>query len=152
MGDTYRVIGPPPLIFVLGLVLGIVSDVLLTDSDLLAAPAVAAGIVLVLGGLALQAGFLRMFQRAETAILPGRSADALVTDGPYRFTRNPGYVGMALTATGIALIADAPWAVLGVALAVVVVDRGVIVHEERYLEGRFGDDFLAYCARVRRWL
>lgn len=151
MGDTYRVVGPPPLIFVLGLALGIVADGALTGSDLPVGFAVA-GAVLALAGLALQADFLRMFRRAGTAVLPGRAAGALVTDGVYRFTRNPGYVGMAATAAGIALIADAPWALLGVALAITVVDRGVIAREERYLQERFGESYTRYRADVRRWV
>jgi protein-S-isoprenylcysteine O-methyltransferase Ste14 len=151
MGDVYKVVAPPPLIFLAGLVLGLVADGVLTDSDLGGAWLVA-GIVLVALGLGLLLAFEVGFRRAGTTILPGHEGSALVTGGVYRVTRNPGYVGMALVGTGAALIADAPWAILGVALAALVVDRGVIVHEERYLRERFGDEYAAYCARVRRWL
>jgi protein-S-isoprenylcysteine O-methyltransferase Ste14 len=151
MGDVYRVVAPPPLIFLTGLALGLVGDGLLTDSELPGGWLIA-GIAIAAIGLTLLLAFEIGFRRAGTTILPGHEGSALVTSGVYRVTRNPGYLGMALIGTGIALIVDAPWAVLGVALAVLVVDRGVIVHEERYLESRFGDDYLAYCLRVRRWL
>lgn len=151
MGDVYRVLAPPPLIFLAGLVLGLVADGVLSDSDL-DGPWLVVGIVLAAIGVGLLLAFELGFRRAGTTILPGREGSALVTGGVYRVTRNPGYVGMALVGAGAALIADAPWALLGVALAALVVDRGVIVKEEAYLRERFGDEYRAYCARVRRWL
>jgi protein-S-isoprenylcysteine O-methyltransferase Ste14 len=152
MGDVYRVIAPPPLLFAAGLAVGILLDGLLTDSDLAGAAPLVVGALLVAAGVALQVGFLRMFQRSRTAILPGREASALVTSGLYRVSRNPGYLGMALAAAGIAILLDAPWALLTVVLTILVVDRGVIAREERYLTERFGDEYRAYCARVRRWI
>jgi protein-S-isoprenylcysteine O-methyltransferase Ste14 len=67
-------------------------------------------------------------------------------------SRNPGYLGLALTYAGIAALVPAPWAYATLVPALVVVDRMVIAREERYLEGRFGDEYLRYKARVRRWL
>jgi protein-S-isoprenylcysteine O-methyltransferase Ste14 len=151
MGDVYRVVAPPPLIFLAGLALGLVADAVLTDSDLAGAWLVA-GIALAAVGLVLLTAFELGFRRAGTTILPGHEGSALVTAGVYRITRNPGYLGMTLVGAGTALIADAPWALLGVMLAALVVDRGVIVQEERYLRERFGEEYAAYCARVRRWL
>ena len=151
MGDVYKVIAPPPVIFLLGLVLGLVVDGVVSDSDL-GGWALPAGIALVALGIALMAWFEISFRRAGTTILPGREGSALVTGGIYRISRNPGYLGMTLTVSGVALIGDAPWALLGVALAVITVDRGVIVKEEAYLRERFGDEYAAYCARTRRWI
>ncbi len=65
---------------------------------------------------------------------------------------NPGYLGMALVSAGIAVLADAPWALLPLLGAVLVIDRGVIAREERYLERRFGDEYLRYKAGTRRWI
>lgn len=151
MGDVYKVLAPPPLIFLTGLGLGLALDALVFDSGL-GGWALPAGIVLTVVGVALLAWFEIAFKRAGTTFMPGQAADALVTGGIYRVTRNPGYLGMALIGVGVSLICEAPWALLGVALAVLVVDRGVIVREEAYLRERFGEDYRAYCARVRRWL
>lgn len=151
MGDVYRVIAPPPLIFLGGLGLGLAGDGLLTDSGL-GGWALIAGIALAALGVVLLVWFEVAFKRAGTTILPGHEGSALVTGGVYRVTRNPGYAGMALVGAGVSLIADAPWALLGVALAVLVVDRGVIVREEAYLRERFGEQYRAYCGRVRRWI
>src|SRR5437660_1658286 len=75
----------------------------------------------------------------------------VVTDGPYRLTRNPAYLGMALTYAGIAIVADAPWALLPLPFVIAVIDRGVIAREERYLERKFGTPYTDYKRRVRRW-
>ena len=151
MGDVYKVVAPPPVIFVVCLALGLVLDGVVSDSDL-GSWALPAGIALVVVGVVFMAWFDIAFKRAGTTILPGHEGSALVTGGIYRITRNPGYVGMALTVSGVALITDAPWALLGAALAVLIVDRGVIVKEEAYLRERFGEEYRAYCSRVRRWL
>ena len=144
------VVAPPPLIHAVGLGLGFVLEWLLgggTFGDWRWA-----GIPLVLAGAALNASFIARFARAGTAVEPWKPTTAIVTEGPYRFTRNPAYLGMALLIAGIAFLADAPWALLAVPPVVAVIDRGVIAREERYLEREFGEEYLAYKRRVRRWL
>ena len=66
---------------------------------------------------------------------------SLVTDGPFRYTRNPGYLLMAVIYTGIASLANALWAILFLPAALAVIRRGVIEREERYLERKFGDAY-----------
>src|SRR5215207_503463 len=76
----------------------------------------------------------------------------LVTDGPFRYTRNPGYLGLAMLYAGIAVLRNALWAILPLPLVVYVFQRQVIGREERYLERTFGEEYLAYKTRVRRWV
>jgi len=76
----------------------------------------------------------------------------LVTEGPFRYTRTPGYVAMAIIYTGIASLANALWAVVLLPIALIVIQRGVIEREERYLKRKFGEDYRRYKARVRRWV
>lgn len=152
MGDVYKVLAPPPLIFLLGLAAGLGLDALLPDADLPTVAAVVVGVAMVVAGLGFQAAFVHMFRQAQTAILPGQEAGALVTSGPYRLTRNPGYVGMALTVSGVAILLEAPWALLAIAATMLVIDRGVIVKEEGYLAERFGEEYARYRAAVRRWI
>ena len=73
-------------------------------------------------------------------------------DGPYRYSRNPIYVGFGITYAGFALAMDSPVALALLVPCLIVVDRFVIAREERYLEGRFGDAFRTYRNEVRRWL
>jgi protein-S-isoprenylcysteine O-methyltransferase Ste14 len=102
--------------------------------------------------VALAAPSLGLFVRARTSPIPVKPATALVTSGPYRFTRNPMYLGMAFAYAGLALWSGVFSALLILPLVVVVVDRYVIPREERYLERAFGDHYRQYKVHVRRWL
>jgi protein-S-isoprenylcysteine O-methyltransferase Ste14 len=77
---------------------------------------------------------------------------ALVTSGPYRFTRNPMYLGMAFLYVGFAFAFGVIWALAFLPAVIVVVDRFVIAREEPYLERNFGQAYRDYKARVRRWV
>ena len=72
--------------------------------------------------------------------------------GPFRYTRNPGYLSMAMIYAGIAARANALWAILVLPVALLVIQRGVIEREERYLERKFGEEYLRYKTTVRRWI
>ena len=98
----------------------------------------------------LAAGFQAFWSR-HTSALPVRPATTLVVAGPYRFTRNPMYVGLTLLAAGAGLWLDTWWVFVFLILAVLVTDRYVIAREEHYLRRRFGRDYEAYVHRVRRW-
>src|SRR3954469_17460713 len=142
--DTAGVVAPPPLIFVAGLVVGFALEALLPGVDLPAVVQWGVGGLLVLAGLGLLLSFHTAFSRRGTAVEPWKPTTAIVTTGPYRFTRNPAYVGMALVYIGIALMSDAVWVLVPLPFVLAVVDRGVITREERYLERKFGREYLDY--------
>lgn len=151
-GDSSGVRFPPPLVYAGGLVLGWLVDrawpASLFDARgwwVVAIPIAAAGLALVVAALGL-------FRRAGTDPLPMRPTSALVFAGPYRFTRNPMYLGMALVYVAAAILLDLPWAFVLLPLVVVVIRTQVIAKEERYLESKFGDAYRLYRVRVRRWL
>ena len=146
------VVAPPPLIYAAGLALGFALEVLLPGTDVPAAGRWPLGVLMVLGGGALSLSFVRSFARAGTAVEPWAPTTSLVTTGVYRLTRNPGYLGMALMYTGIALLADALWPIGTLVPTLAVIQLGVIVREERYLTRLFGDEYGAYRQRVRRWI
>lgn len=110
-------------------------------------------IVIALVGVTFDLLGLIAFRRSRTTINPLRpgNASALVTDGIYRVTRNPMYVGLALLLLAWAAYLDAAWALVGPVLFVAGITRFQIVPEERVLRARFAA-FDAYAARVRRWL
>jgi protein-S-isoprenylcysteine O-methyltransferase Ste14 len=149
--DTARVVAPPPLIYIAGLAAGFALEAVLPSATLPAGVRWAGG-VLVIGGVLLLGSFLRAFARARTAVRPDRPTTAIATDGPYRLTRNPAYLGMAVAGAGISLLAGALWPLATLAVAVVVIDRGVIAREERYLTAKFGEEYGGYRRRVRRWI
>ena len=150
--DISGVIAPPPLIFLAGLAVGFGLEALLPGSSLPDALAWILGGPLLLAGVALLFSFERAFTQKKTPANPWRPTTAIATDGPYRLTRNPAYVGMALVYLGIALVSQALWVLLPLPLVLAIVDRGVIAREERYLERKFGQEYLDYKGRVRRWV
>ena len=150
--DISGVVAPPPLIFLAGLAIGFGLEGLLPGTSVPDALAWIAGGVPLLAGLALLFSFEREFHRKQTAANPWRPTTAIATDGPYRLTRNPAYVGMALVYVGIALLAQALWVLVPLPLVLLIIDRGVIAREERYLERKFGQEYLDYKRRVRRWI
>jgi len=150
--DTAGVIAPPPLIFVAGLVVGFGLEALLPGVDLPALIEWGLGGLLVVAGLGLLLSFNTSFSRRGTAVEPWKPTTAIVTTGPYRFTRNPAYLGMALTYVGIAVMSSAVWVLLPLPIVLAVIDRGVIAREERYLDRKFGEEYLGYKRGVRRWI
>ena len=150
--NTPGVIAPPPLIYLTGLATGFVLEALLPSASVPDTLAWSVGSVLVAGGIALAASFVAAFRRARTPVNPAEATTAIVTTGPYRLTRNPGYLGMALAYAGIAVLTSALWAFVTLLPTLILIDRAVIAREERYLERRFGQRYVDYRSRVRRWL
>jgi protein-S-isoprenylcysteine O-methyltransferase Ste14 len=150
--DVAGVVAPPPLIYATALIAGFVLGAALPSFDLPGEVRWPIGVILVLVGVAFLRSFIAAFRRARTPVAPGSPTTALVTTGPYRISRNPAYLGFALLYAGIATLAEAPWAYATLLPALVVVDRMVIAREERYLERRFGDEYLRYKATTRRWV
>jgi protein-S-isoprenylcysteine O-methyltransferase Ste14 len=146
------VIAPPPLIYLSGLGIGFLLEALLPGGSFPGHLGHILGAVCLLVGLLLLAWWASSFRRADTPMPPYEETTALVTDGPYRVTRNPGYLAFSLVYLGIAFLADAPWVLLPLPVVLLVIDRGVIVREERYLERRFGGQYLELKARTRRWV
>lgn len=153
--DRPDVLVHPPVLFAAAAVLGLALD-WLAPLWLLAGldPALRWLLAALFGlpGLVIGALAILRFRRARTAVPTFRAATSLVTDGPYTWSRNPIYVAVVLCYLAVALLLASDWMVLFLVPAVVVLDRGVIAREERYLEAKFGDDYRAYRRRVRRWL
>jgi protein-S-isoprenylcysteine O-methyltransferase Ste14 len=104
------------------------------------------------GGVLLLVWFEWAMWQADTSSNPYKPVKHIATEGPFRYTRNPGYLSMAMIYSGIAARANALWAILVLPVALLVIQRGVIEREERYLEDKFGEEYLSYKARVRRWI
>jgi len=100
--------------------------------------------------LMLWAGLLMLWRK--TTVNPYGKPSKLLEEGPFRFSRNPIYLADSLIYSGIALLWGSLWPWLLLPLVILTMQRGVIVHEERLLGQLFGEDYRAYCTRVRRWL
>lgn len=143
---------PPPLIVLGLLAVGFALDGRLTAPTFNASAAVAAGVGLMVVGLAAGGMALALFRRAGTKPEPWKSSSALVTGGVYRLTRNPMYLGMLLVAAGATLIGGGLWSAMSLVGAFLVLNFYVVAREEGYLERQFGASYHSYRSRVRRWM
>jgi protein-S-isoprenylcysteine O-methyltransferase Ste14 len=91
-------------------------------------------------------------RRAGTNVDPRQPSLVLVTEGPFRFTRNPLYLALVGLYLGITLLLNAFWPWLFLLLLLVITHYGIVRREERYLEAKFGEAYRAYRDRVRRYL
>lgn len=103
-------------------------------------------------GFALATWAALTFRRHKTTVHPFRTADALVTSGPFAFSRNPIYLGMVLVLLGLAIGLGTATPFLVIPLFMALVSRRIIRDEERMLADTFPEAFPAYAAKVRRWL
>ena len=108
--------------------------------------------ILIALGFLMEGAAIERFRRKGTAVEPWKPSTALATDGIYRLSRNPIYLGFTLIYVGIALGMDSPVALALILPCLIVVDSFVIAREERYLEARFGEPYRAYNRSVLRWL
>ena len=150
--DSAGVKVPPPLIFLAGLFAGVGIEQLVASPNLPGPLALAAAGAGITGSILLDGGSLRRFIKAGTRAEPWKPSSALVTDGPYRFTRNPMYLGMACLYLGASMAFGYLWSAALLPVVLVVIDRYVVAREERYLQRRFGAQYTAYRSKVRRWL
>ena len=149
--DNPGVIAPPPLIFLGFLVAGFALDWAWPAAMLPEAPRYALGAALAAAGIAVAIAAIRLFRAADTNVVPHKPTTAILTAGPFAYSRNPLYLALSAFHAAIAIAADNSWALALLAPALVVVRYGVIAREERYLEAKFGDEYRAYKAGVRRW-
>ena len=150
--DNAGVVAPPPLIYLGPLLLGLLLKRKLPVPFLPRRAARSLGWLLLVGGISLMGWFVITMRRADTPMDPREPVSNLATDGPFRYTRNPAYLSMAMIYTGISSLANALSSIVLLPAVLLVIQRGVIEREERYLERKFGEEYLHYKAQVRRWV
>ena len=150
--DKPGVLAPPPLLYGIALALGLVLEWALPIADLRTAPALAIGLAFFAAGSALGIWFLATFRRAGTPVDVSKPTERIVTLGPYRFSRNPGYLSLTIMYAGLAIAAESIWALILLPAVVLLVWHTVIEREERYLERKFGKEYMSYKLRTRRWI
>jgi protein-S-isoprenylcysteine O-methyltransferase Ste14 len=150
---TAQVIIRPPLAWALAVIAGLALDWLaplpFVPADL---PAGWLGALVFAFALALAAWAIVTMTRAGSNVPTNRPTTTIVESGPYRFTRNPIYLGMFGGLIGLAIAFDTLWLLLVLVPFALVIRHGVVAREETYLERKFGDLYRGYRLRVRRWL
>src|ERR671912_587879 len=150
--DKTGVVAPPPLIYLAALVFGLLLNRRSPTTFLPRTVARLLGWPLLGGGVLLSGWFEWAMGRPDTRTTLNKPVSHIATEGPFRYSRNPAYLSMTMMYTGIASLANALWAIVLLPVALLVIERGVIEREERYLERKFGEEYLSYKARVRRWI
>jgi len=142
----------PPLLFFICVGAGFAAYLVMPSRFHLGAGFRGLGLLLILGAVALALWAQRVMRAAGTNIRPDLPATAIVAAGPFSRTRNPLYLSLVAIHAGIGImLASKSFLVFVVPLALVL-HFGVVLREERYLEAKFGDAYVGYRARVRRWL
>ena len=110
--------------------------------------------LIVLAGVALDVSGFMAFRKAQTTLDPRspEKSTSIVSSGPYRFTRNPMYLGMVLVLLGFCAYLANPVALVAVAVFVAYITRFQIIPEERLLLGKFGEAYAQYAKATRRWI
>jgi protein-S-isoprenylcysteine O-methyltransferase Ste14 len=150
--DNPGILLPPPLTYLLPLILGLLLDRGIHVPFLPRNIARTLGWPLLGGGVLLNGWFFFTMRQADTPIDPRRQVSKLVTDGPFRYTRNPAYLSMTLIYAGVAALRNALWAILFLPLVLYMIQHDQIEREEQYMERIFGEEYLDYKTRVRRWV
>jgi len=151
--DTSNAVIRPPIAWVLAFAVGLGLDWLYPLPFMPASPLrVWCGVAVFGTGLVIALWAIVMISRAGSHVETVKPTTSIVTAGPYRFTRNPIYLGMLFGQIGLAIAFDSLWLLATMLPFYWVLRYGVIAREEVYLERKFGADYLSFKSRVRRWL
>ena len=154
--DRPGVIAHPPFIYLgflaIGIVLGFVWPLPIVDGALSTRERLALAVLLAASGAALLGVGISQFRKRETHFRTDRPSTAVITDGLYSVSRNPLYIALTLIYVGLSLAMNNLWALALIVAVLVTVRYGVFAREEAYLERKFGEVYLGYKRRVRRWL
>ncbi|MBS1840111.1 MAG: isoprenylcysteine carboxylmethyltransferase family protein [Acidobacteria bacterium] len=152
--DGAKVRFPPPLVFLGAIVLGVIFQRMVVPLSLVLSSGlrIGAGVLILACGLALGASARILFTRTGQSPIPWKPTPELILQGPYRFTRNPMYLGITLVVIGLGLALNNLWISLFAAPALLVVHFIAVLPEERYLAEKFGDSYRSFLAQVRRYL
>ena len=152
--DGAKVRFPPPLVFLGAIVLGVIVQHKAMPLSLVFARwlRLAAAVLILACGVSLVASARILFKRTGQNPIPWQPTPELILQGPYRFTRNPMYVGVTLFVIGLGLAVNNLWISLFAAPALLVVHFIAVLPEERYLAAKFGESYRSFLAQVRRYL
>ena len=150
--DRAGVIFPPPLVALVALIAAVVLHHFWPLPVVPRSMAVAFGAALCLCGIGIAAWGRSLLVKGDTNVNPYKPTISIITGGPYRFTRNPLYVGLQSLLVGLSLLVGTWWGVVFLVPVFLVLHYGVVLREEAYLERKFGQAYLTYKSTVRRWL
>jgi protein-S-isoprenylcysteine O-methyltransferase Ste14 len=142
----------PPLVYLAGIVIGFLATIWMPTKVVTNSVAWTVGGIFIFCGAVLAGSAILKFRDVGTTVRPDRAASTLVIAGPYKISRNPMYLGLALVYLGIAIAGQSVWALILLPVVLAIIQRRAIEPEEAFLEKRFGANYIRYKENVRRWL
>ncbi len=150
--DNPNVIAPPPLIFLSGLILGGIINWIYPNQIFSLGDSIILGLFIIVPSIAVIVLIWRQMHHAKTNIEPWKPTTKILDSGFYAYSRNPIYVAMAVIYFGASILIGSIWSLILLPIVLFIINNFVIVREEKYLETKFGTDYLDYKNRVRRWI
>ncbi len=151
-GYNAKVIAPPSALLAGALFAGFILELLRPISFLPVEYALPGGFALIFLAINLMTFAAKEMIRIKTTLSMPKPATDLATESVFAWSRNPIYLGMILFCAGVAVFVNSLWMLVAAAGLMAALQKGVIEPEEAYLERRFGQRYLDYKARVRRWI
>ncbi|HJZ30608.1 MAG TPA: isoprenylcysteine carboxylmethyltransferase family protein [Hyphomicrobiaceae bacterium] len=151
VSDSPGVVARPPLIYLATLMIALALE-WLRPLPLLGHAAIGPGVLAAVAGIAIAVWGRQTMLAAGTNVDPTLPSTAMVTAGPFRFCRNPLYLGLTLLYLGITLAVDTWWGLIALVPLLLVMHVGVVLREEHYLEAKFGDQYRSYKMEVARYV
>ena len=142
---------PPPAIYLVALLIGLGLDYLWPTSPLPSFWARIVGAALIIVSIPIMPPVLARYKKVGTPFDVRKPTTALITDGPYQYSRNPSYVSLTLLYVGLGFVLNNGWVLAFVVPVLLIMDLWVVRSEERHLEAKFGEEYFRYKSAVRRW-
>lgn len=142
----------PPTYFFIFLVITVFIHFVLPILQLINYPLNWSGLLFILAGGILNIWTDRLFKKNNTTVKPNETPTSLIKNGPFKFSRNPMYLGMEFLLIGVGLILGSVTSFVGAVLFPLTMELKFIRQEEKMMAEKFGDKFEAYKKKVARWI
>ena len=143
---------PPPIFFLAALFVMILLNSFVPIGHWLNYPWRYLGVIIIVIGFSLSLGSGIYFRKLGTNPRPGTQANVLVTKGPFRFTRNPMYLGLVTMLIGVSILLGSYSPLFIIPVLFVILHTQFVLREEKWMEGWFGERYLEYKSKTPRWL
>ena len=150
--DSAHILAAPPFFFIIPLLIGAVTEYFVPTIIFSTVASIVIGLLFSWASLPFFILSLKSFFKVKTAFDARRTTTTLVTTGIYKISRNPAYLSLVLFYIGLSFIINSIWILILAVPAIYSIQKFCIQREEKYLESKFGSQYLAYKKQVRRWI
>ena len=150
--DRVQILAAPPFFFIIPMLIGVVIEYFVPTKIFSTITSIVIGLIFSWASLPFIILSLKSFFKVKTTFDARKATTILVTTGIYKISRNPAYLSLVLFYIGLSFLINSIWILILVVPAIYSVQKFCIEREEKYLEGKFGRQYLEYKKQVRRWM